>query len=101
MRYSNREDDIQSYENVWNRIMTLIQTGLYLKGGFVPSEQHVQSIYSTCKSRTHSCPRMDKLSQIRKKREYIVYIFVVFPNILSSLEVFLWMCGNLFHFNLR
>lgn len=79
--------------------MTLIQTGLNLKGGFVPSEQHVQSILqksTTCKSRTHSGPRMEKLSQIRK-REYISF-FVVFPNIISSLELFLWMCGNSVHF---
>lgn len=27
-------------------IMSLIQTGLNLKGGFVPSEQHVQSIFA-------------------------------------------------------
>lgn len=38
---SNREEDVYSYEN---GIKTLIQMGLNLKGGFVPSEQYVQSI---------------------------------------------------------
>lgn len=83
-----------------SRIMTLIQAGLNLEGGFVPSEQHVQSILqksTTCKSRTHSGPGTEKLSQIRKKRIYIFFV-VVFPNMLGSLELFLWMCGNLSRF---
>lgn len=82
-------------------IMTLIQTGLNLKGGFVPPKQHVQSILqksTTCKSRTLSGPRMEKLSQIRKREYTSFFVVVVFPDIFSSLEVSLWMCGNLFHF---
>lgn len=89
-------------------IMSLIQTGLNLMGGFVHSERHVQSIFAkkkkkkstTCKSRTHCCPRMKKLSQNQKKKRIYIFffLFVVFPNIFSSLEVCVCMCGNRFPF---
>lgn len=77
-------------------IMTLIQTGLNLRGGSLPSEQHVQSILrksTTCKSRTHSCPRMGKLSQIRKKENVS---FLLCSQTSSALWRFFFGCVEIF-----
>lgn len=57
---------------------------------FLPSSMcswYCKKKSTTCKSRTHRSPRMEKLKSNQKKGIYIFFLFV-FPNIFHFLEVF-------------